>query len=143
MPVTLRRPPPRRMGLSVVSMIDVMMILLFFFMITSSYLNLDMIPALQKSEADPTAASQPAAPGAAQTILVRIAADGSLRIGGQGFDAAGLESHLRTRLAAEPMTQVLLFPSGAADLQALVSAMDAVTRAGASRVKVIRIEAAP
>ena len=142
MAVSLRRPPPRRNALSVVSMIDVMMILLFFFMITSSYLNLDMVPALQKSDAAPTAAPTQAAPASA-TLLIRINAEGQAQVAGKVIATAELSALVAARVAADPALPVLLFPSGAADLQSLITVMDAVTAAGATRVKVIRIEAQP
>ena len=135
----LNRPAPRRSLISVVSMIDVMMILLFFFMVTSTYLNLDMVPALQKSDEAPGAA---ASPGAATTLMIRIAADGQAMVGGQTFDPAALSALLKDRLAADPLTPVVLFHSGAAHLQDLIGVMDVVTRSGAVRVRVIRIEAA-
>ena len=135
----LKRPAPRRSLISVVSMIDVMMILLFFFMVTSTYLNLDMVPALQKSDEAPGAA---ASPGAASTLMIRIAADGQAMVGGQTFEAAALSALLKDRLATDPLTPVVLFPSGAAHLQDLIGVMDVVTRSGAVRVRVIRIEAA-
>lgn len=142
MAVTLRRPLPRRNALSVVSMIDVMMILLFFFMITSSYLNLDMVPALQKSEEAPdTTTAATAVPAA--TILIRIDAKGQAQVAGQVLAPEALSALIKSRLAAEPLTPILLFPSGGADLQALISVMDTVTAARATRVKVIRIEAQP
>ena len=137
----LKRPAPRRSLISVVSMIDVMMILLFFFMVTSTYLNLDMVPALQKSDDTPGPAT--ADPGPATTLMIRIAADGQAMVGGQSYDTAALAALLQTRLTAAPLTPVVLFPSGAAHLQDLIGVMDVVTRSGAVRVKVIRIEAAP
>ena len=140
MALTLRRPPNRRNALSVVSMIDVMMILLFFFMITSSYLNLNMVPALQNSDEAP-AATTSATPSAA--LLIRIDAKGQAQIAGQVLTLDALTNLIRSRIAADPLTPVLLFPSGAADLQTLITTMDVVTRAGAVRVKVIRIEAQP
>lgn len=135
----LRRPAPRRSLISVVSMIDVMMILLFFFMVTSTYLNLDMVPALQKSDEAPGAA---AAPGEATTLMIRIASDGQAMVGGQPVDGTGLAALLAARVAADPLTPVVLFPSGGAHLQDLIRVMDIVTRSGAVRVKVIRLEAA-
>ena len=134
----LKRPAPRRSLISVVSMIDVMMILLFFFMVTSTYLNLDMVPALQKSDEAPGPSTSP---GEATTLMIRIAADGQAMVGGQTFDAAALSALLKDRLAADPLTPVVLFPSGAAHLQDLIGVMDVVTRSGAVRVRVIRIEA--
>ena len=137
----LKRPAPRRSLISVVSMIDVMMILLFFFMVTSTYLNLDMVPALQKSDEAPAPETTIATEGSSTTLMIRISADGRSMIGGQTLDAAALTALLRDRLAADPLTPVVLFPSGAAHLQDLIALMDIVTRAGAQRVRVIRIEA--
>ena len=131
-----RRPPSM---ISIVSMIDVMMILLFFFMVTSTYLNLDMVPALQK--ADDSLSETASAPPSA-TMMIRIAADGQTMIGGQALDAAALTALLQSRMAADPLTPVVLFPSGAAHLQDLIRTMDIVTRSGATRVRVTRIEAA-
>ena len=64
-------------------------------------------------------------------------------IGGQPIAPAALTTLLQSRLAADPLTPVVLFPSGGAHLQDLIALMDTVTRSGAVRVKVIRIEAAP
>lgn len=133
----LKRPPRRHSMISVVSMIDVMMILLFFFMVTSTYLNLDMVPALQKSDEVPG----PATPGPATTLMIRIAATGQAMVGGDTLDAATLTTLLQQRLSVDPLTPVVLFPSGAAHLQDLIRVMDIVARSGAVRVRVIRIEA--
>ena len=137
----VRRPARRHSLISVVSMIDVMMILLFFFMVTSSYLNLDMVPALQKADDEPgqpdPAPPQPA--GTQGTLLIRIAASGAASVRGQTLTPDALTTLLQTRLATDPLTPVVLFPSGGAQLQALITVMDNVTRAGAVRVKVIRL----
>ena len=137
----LKRPAPRRSLISVVSMIDVMMILLFFFMVTSTYLNLDMVPALQKADEAP-APTTSAATTPSTTLMIRIAADGQYTVGGQTYGALALTALLKDRLATDPLTPVVLFPSGAAHLQDLIRLMDVVTSSGAVRVKVIRIAAA-
>jgi len=142
----LRRPARRHTLISVISLIDVLMILLFFFMITSTYLNLDMVPALQKAEDAPEDATPPPANpqgvGAPTTLLIRIGADGNASVRGQSLDMPALTTLLQDRLASDPLTPVVLFPSGGAQLQALITVMDTVTKAGAVRVKVIRLGAA-
>lgn len=150
MAMSLRRPAPRRTALSVVSMIDVMMILLFFFMITSSYLNLDMVPALQKAPSEDkgedgagTSGAPSAAAASPATLLIRITAEGKTQVAGKILTAPDLAALIAARIAGDPATPVLLFPSGGAELQALISVMDLVAQAGARRVKVIRIEAQP
>ena len=149
----IKRPNPRRSLISVVSMIDVMMILLFFFMVTSSYLNLDMVPALQKANdaPDPNLNTDPASGTGTgtstgttptTTLMIRIAANGTAMVGGQNLPPAALTTLLRARLLTDPLTPIVLFPSGAAQLQDLIRTMDIVTRSGGVRVRVIRIEAA-
>ena len=46
-----RRPAPRSL-ISLVPLVDVLLILLVFFMVTSTYLDLDMIPTLDRTEAE-------------------------------------------------------------------------------------------
>jgi biopolymer transport protein ExbD len=45
----LRRRIPSPRLISLVSMVDVLLIMLVFFMVTSTYLNLDMIPMTQSA----------------------------------------------------------------------------------------------
>lgn len=133
---------PARPGplISLVPMIDVMLILLVFFMVTSTYLNLDMIPAVRQDEA---AAAPPATSEPAGTVMIRLGADGVPAIAGQAMTAADLGAVLAARLADEPLTQVVILPSGAAPTQALITVMDTATSAGAVRLRVIRLEARP
>lgn len=131
---------PRRSGplISLVPMIDVMLILLVFFMVTSTYLNLDMIPAIRQQER--AGGSGPASGG---TVLIRLAADGVPVTQGRALSHDSLSALLTERLADDPLTQVLVLPSGAATTQALITVMDTATRAGAVRLRVIRLEAQP
>lgn len=138
--VTLHRPARAKALISLVPMIDVMLILLVFFMVTSTYLNLDMIPAVRQQDdaGGPAAISE--TPG---TVLIRLGADGAPVVRGQALSPDQLGALLRTRLADEPLTQVIVLPSGAAKTQALITVMDTATRAGAARLRVIRLEARP
>ena len=139
--LSLKRTSRPKALISLVPMIDVMLILLVFFMVTSTYLNLDMIPAADRSE-EPV---QPAGSGASGggTILIRIGADGQPVIRGDVVSGDALHRVLRTEMEARPGTQVLILPSGAARSQALISVMDSATRAGVTRLRVIRLEPRP
>ena len=137
--LSLKRPLRPRALISLVPMIDVMLILLVFFMVTSTYLDLDMIPAVQRHEA----AEAQSDGGATGALMIRLGAEGVPVLRGQALDGAALGRALRAALAEEPLAQVIVLPSGAASTQALVSVMDAATRAGAVRLRVIRLEARP
>lgn len=136
----IARARPLRNVISLAPMIDILMILLVFFMVTSTYLDLDMIPAVEQA---PDAAA-PAAPQAdAGTLLIRIAADGSAAVQGRALDTATLTALLETRLAADPLLQIVVLPTGAAPMQALITVMDTATQAGAERIRVVRLEPRP
>ena len=134
--ISLKRPTPPRALISLVPMIDVMLILLVFFMVTSTYLDLDMVPAVKQSDQGAAATAGPA-----PVFLVRIGADGQPVLRGQTIDLQTLGGEVSARLADAPLTQVVLLPSGSADMQALISIMDRITQAGATRLRVIRLEA--
>ena len=137
--LTLKRPRPARALISLVAMIDVLLILLVFFMVTSTYLDLNMIPAVSQDNDinAPAATAQDMAP----PILIRIGADGAPVIRGKAVALAELDTLLRDRLALSPTLPVMILPTGVARTQALVSVMDTATRAGVRNVRVIRLEA--
>lgn len=133
----INRPARPRALISLVPMIDVMLILLVFFMVTSTYLNLDMIPAVQPSEG--AATGRPQAP--AGTLMIRLGADGIPVLRGTALDAKTLQATLSAAVAEEPLTQVVILPSGAAQTQALITVMDSAALAGVTRLRVLRLEA--
>ncbi len=135
----INRPARPRALISLVPMIDVMLILLVFFMVTSTYLNLDMIPAVKPSEG--STADSPQAP--AGTLMIRLGADGVPVLRGTALDGEALQSTLSAAVSDEPLTQVVILPSGAAQTQALITVMDAAALAGVTRLRVLRLEAAP
>lgn len=128
--------PRRRSGpmITLVPMIDVMMILLIFFMVTSTYLDLDRIPAVAPEQGGGAAAA-----GEPRVVMIRIAETGAV-IRGTRIAPDELGAAIAAELAQDRATQFLLLPSAEAPLQALVAAMDAATAAGARSVRVIRLE---
>ncbi|MDT8857507.1 biopolymer transporter ExbD [Paracoccaceae bacterium Fryx2] len=134
----LRRPTAPPNPISLVSMIDVLMIMLIFFMVTSTFLDLRMVPVAERAAAP---AAAPGMPGG--TFLIRLGPDGVARVQGRPLDAGALVVLLSARMAQAPDTSVLVLPSGQADAQALVTLLDTVTRAGVTRLRLLRLEAAP
>ncbi|AHD03802.1 ExbD/TolR family protein [Leisingera methylohalidivorans] len=133
----IHRPARPRALISLVPMIDVMLILLVFFMVTSTYLNLDMIPAVKPSAGT---AGSPRTP--AKTLMIRLGADGVPVLRGTALTADTLRAALAAAVADAPLTQVVILPSGAARTQALITVMDGAALAGVTRLRVLRLEAA-
>ena len=136
--VILKRPLHQKALISLVPMIDVMLILLVFFMVTSTYLNLDMIPALSRTDQSEEASPPTAEQGG--TLLIRLGADGVPVIRGRELEFTELGGIIRTRTAQNPRLSVIVLPTGGANMQALVSLMDTLTSAGATKVRIIRLE---
>lgn len=136
----LARRPRAGAFIPLTPLVDVMLILLVFFMVTSTYLDLDMIPVGPEGEEAADAKAGVGASGAAsETLLVRLDAAGRAVLRGQSFTASELED----RLAAIPNARVLILPSGLAPLQALVGVMEATARAGVLEAQIVRVEARP
>jgi biopolymer transport protein ExbD len=140
----LKRPRAPKALISLVPMIDVMLILLVFFMVTSTYLNLDMIPSVSPTDAAAEAPAPDITPAgeAAPPLLIRLGADGLPAVQGQSLTPDALRALLQTRLAAASGQEVLILPSGAADIQALVSLLDMASALGVQNLKVVRLAAA-
>lgn len=119
---------PRRRLISLTPLIDVVLILLVFFMLASSFVQwrvliLETPPLPTLSTGDVQGA-----------VLVRVHADGRLDINGQ--QAGSLESGLRPFLARDPSQSVLVQPGRGVSLQALVSVLDRLHQLGVSRLGV-------
>jgi biopolymer transport protein ExbD len=129
--------------MSLVAMIDVLMILLFFFMVTSTYLDLDMVPLVEGNgeDAPPTEASS--AGSGSNALLIRLGSDGQAFVQGRSQPADRLGALIAERLAENPALEVVILPSGQANVQALAWLMDVSAAAGAKRLRILRIEALP
>ena len=139
MSLQLRALSQPRQLISLVPMIDVMLILLIFFMVTSTYLNLDMIPIVDRTEEAP--ASTSSMPNGS-TLLVRIGADERTYFRGQPISAVALAEVISPLVAENPLISIVLLPSSRATTQALITAMDTLTSAGVTRLRLMQLEVA-
>ncbi|TNJ42325.1 biopolymer transporter ExbD [Phaeobacter sp. B1627] len=136
----LTRPAPAPGLISLVPMIDVLLILLVFFMVTSSYLNLDMIPA--RSPQTPDAVRSADAP-AGSTIMIRLGSNGQIGLRGRDLSPDELRQEVSQALADDPLTQILILPAGTARTQALMTVLDVSAQANVQRLRVLRLEGRP
>ncbi len=127
--------PPQRL-ISLVSMIDVLLIMLVFFMVTSTYLNLDMIPMAQSSE-ESTSTAPTTEP---KTVMIRLGGDGQTYLQGRPTQLSQLGQTLQSR---DPNTNVLILPSARASTQSLVTLMDTLTQSGITSLRIVQLETSP
>lgn len=128
---------PKRI-ISLVPMIDVLLIMLVFFMVTSTYLNLEMIPVVKSSDntISPITETEAGAP-----VLLRLNAAGQTSLRGQETALTDLAAILKEQIASEPDTSVLIWPSPNANTQALVSLLDTLTASGVTQLRILQLAA--
>ncbi|MCG8360168.1 MAG: biopolymer transporter ExbD [Kiloniellales bacterium] len=117
--------------ISLTPLIDVVFILLVFFMLASSFLDWRAI--------DLNAPAQAAAPSASVegALLVEVRPD-SLRLAAERLTLGALTQRIAQRLAVNPDQRVLVKPSRGVALQRTVEVLDRLKAAGVTSMSLIR-----
>lgn len=122
-----RTPAPRRFPVGLTALVDVVFILLVFFMLASSFLEWRAIELKLPAEAGAGAPGEP-------SLVVSIAGDGALRLDGERIADADLGARLRRRLVDDPARPVLVRAAGRVPLQRTIAVLEAVSDAGGRNV---------
>lgn len=113
--------------LSIAPLIDVVFLLLLFFMVTSSFQHPEAIElALPESS---TAASDED-----RVLSVSVDAAGAVHVGGKLVELVDLRSLVSDVLAADAEAVVAVHTDAGAQVQRMVDVLDAVRAAGGSRI---------
>lgn len=115
-------PARRRAVIGLTPLIDVVFILLVFFMLASSFLDWRVID-LATGSSSPAEDRPPPA-------VVQIGADGNLHYQERALDADALARRLQERLRAGEISAVILQPRAGVSLGTAVGALDALAGAG-------------
>ncbi|MER0236630.1 biopolymer transporter ExbD [Fulvimarina sp. MAC8] len=118
----------RRAGLSMTSLIDVIFLLLLFFMLTSTFVRHQQVDIAAP-------APEGASGGSVPDVLLRAQAEGAISINGETIEQNGLVAHL-TGLREAGGEKLLIKVDEGADSQTLVGAVEAARRAGFAAISV-------
>lgn len=129
-PRPANRKPRRRALISLTPLIDVVFILLVFFMLASSFLDERAI----KVDAPAATLGGSSMEGA---LLVELQPDG-LRLAGQRLTGAQLFARLADYAARNPAQRVLIKPAQGVSLQDAVGLLDRVLASGLTQVSFVR-----
>lgn len=113
----------RRAAVALTPLIDVVFILLVFFMLASRFLD----------ERSLTLSAGGGGGGMEGAMLLEVRAEG-LRLSGEALAPEALAARLSARLAERPETRVILRAGEGVDVQRTVAAIDLAARAGATRL---------
>ncbi|MEM9044236.1 MAG: biopolymer transporter ExbD [Pseudomonadota bacterium] len=115
--------PRKRLKISLTPLIDVVFILLVFFMLASSFLDWRSIQV--------SSAGQPgAASGVEGSLLVDLSPEG-FRLSGENMNSADLSARIAARMQAKPDQRILIRPTTGVDMQRMVTLLDSLAEAGA------------
>ncbi len=113
-------------------LIDVIFILLIFFMLASSYLDWRAIDLRVTTSDDPATASQHA-------LVIRLKADGSSHMGRDMLSPHSLRSRIETAIAENSNLRVTILSEPDVPLQRAVDTLDIVKGLGATNVSFARV----
>jgi biopolymer transport protein ExbD len=118
--------------IEIIPMIDVMMFLLVFFVLIS----LNALPALGLRVALPYATT-PAHLEVTRRVTITLTADGEIYVDGERTTLAGVTERLQSLARGDGKLIVIISGDQAAQLQPLVSVLDALKRGGVGSATII------
>lgn len=113
----------RLRDLPLTSMIDIVFLLIFFFMLTTSFMRMESMELMLPSVSKTTAAKQ-------EVARVVIHNGGRLSFGQRGVDRDELELTLQSLFTHNPNQQVVVYADTEVSMQELVEVMDMVQLTG-------------
>lgn len=126
------RPRPR---MNIAPLIDVVFLMLIFFMLTSTFIDTASID-LSMSRSGPSTSA-----GAGDMLLVDVRRDGELRLNGLTLGLDDLGPELAARAGAKVDTPVALRAEARVPVQRLVAVMDSIQGVGMSNIRLATPEA--
>ncbi|MEZ6016947.1 MAG: biopolymer transporter ExbD [Planctomycetota bacterium] len=129
--------PAAELSLNLAPMIDVVFLLLIFFMVATTFAQQEKEMSLNL----PTAESGEEAKNTPEEIVINLMSDGRLRVAGQDIDEEGLEALLVRAARANAETPVTIRGDRDVVLQRVVMVMDACRRAGLTDIGIVHQDA--
>ncbi|MEO1774982.1 MAG: biopolymer transporter ExbD [Pseudomonadota bacterium] len=125
-PPRLASRPRKRLRISLTPLIDVVFILLVFFMLASSFLDWRSIQLSSVGTGGPSSGVQGA-------LLVDLTPTGP-RLSGEAMDVETLAGRIAAHVAEDPDQRVLVKPARGVEMQRMVTLLDTLAAAGARNI---------
>lgn len=119
---------------SLTPLIDVVFLLLIFFMLASSFLQTQSIAVLTPAP-DPEEVETDR-----HVVEVWVLTDGSLRLDGELITPEALSEGIRTNLGGDPEAVVSILAENGSAVQPLISSIEAARNGGAQSIGTSRVE---
>lgn len=122
---------PMRARVSLTPLIDVVFILLVFFMLASTFME------WRSFDLNVASSQTRAAPDREPPLRVTINADGRLSLDGRSLAMAQLQQQLAEQFRQKPDTRVLVEPGAGVKLQSAIDVLDRLRGGGAKQVSLV------
>lgn len=119
-------------GFNLTPMIDCVFLLNIFYMVTTTFLNLEKEMDLSLPEAQSGRPEQPEP----KEVIINVLADGRMKVGERFFEQEELVDHLKQVALADAATPITIRGDRGTVFQNAVRAMDACGRANLNRISV-------
>ena len=123
-------------NLQLTPMIDIMFILIIFFMLTTTFMRIESLelnlPSVSNKAADKS-----------EVVHLFIQANGDMLLGTRKLDSDELNESMKRMFDKDANTKVMLLTAEGVSMQQLVGIMDKISLAGGKSLFVRKLEAAP
>ena len=123
---------PRRRLITLTPLIDVVFILLVFFMLASNFLDWRVI------ELDLAKSTQGTSPRVNRPWVIRVEHNGRVALNDQQLNLQRLKERVRALLQSNPEQSFIIQPASNSVAQATVDVLDQLSAAGATRISLAR-----
>lgn len=135
--IEFERSSRRRLGdLNLTPLIDILFILIIFFMLTTSFMRMESMELVLPSAAGKAASSD-------DMVHIFVYANGNVALGQRHVDQEELTESLSRMFSGDSNTKVMLLTADGVTMQQLVSIMDKIHMAGGKSLLVRKWETAP
>ncbi|NWB92845.1 ExbD/TolR family protein [Pseudomonas agarici] len=137
-----RRKPRETIDINLASLIDVVFVLLLFFVVTTTFTRETQL----RVELPQAVSGAPAEDPQAKQLDIAISADGVFTVNNQLLaknDLASLMQALQKESGGDTQLPLSISADGKAQHQAVITAMDAAGKLGFSHLRMTTVEAAP
>ncbi len=126
--MNFRRRIPEEPEINVISMVDIVLVMLLFFMVTTSFVQRSHL-SMQLPHAQQAAAGEPKTP-----IVIDLSASGQVSIGHRNVSMGQLARQLKLLAGRDPKRVIVLRADRNATQQYVIDVLDAAQEAGLTRI---------
>ena len=126
--MNLRQRVSEEPEINVISMVDIVLVLLLFFMVTSSFVHQSHL-SMELPKAQQATAGEPKTP-----ITIDLSAAGQVRMNKQALSMADLAGQLKALAAKDPERVIVLRADKNTTQQYVIDVLDAAQEAGLTRI---------